>query len=194
MADSMAQGAKEFGRGIFQGVTGVVMEVRKAGMKALSMQPPQVQFPFPCFRRCCHKENVGVNLLGRTVTKTHPGLATGPLLENKSVRMLRSFAPIPSLLLRSGSSFSASRQRRILLHTCDTCNCNPFSFPWMCVSCHIVCVGVVVFLLVPLSLTSERRRRGFWASERAWSRGSSASRLRYDPPPPPPHSSSCTAP
>lgn len=27
MADSMAQGAKEFGRGIFQGVTGVVMEV-----------------------------------------------------------------------------------------------------------------------------------------------------------------------
>ena len=28
MADSMAQGAKEFGRGIFQGVTGVVMEVR----------------------------------------------------------------------------------------------------------------------------------------------------------------------
>lgn len=29
MADSMAQGAKEFGRGIFQGVTGVVMEVTK---------------------------------------------------------------------------------------------------------------------------------------------------------------------
>lgn len=28
MADSMAQGAKEFGRGLFQGVTGVVMEVR----------------------------------------------------------------------------------------------------------------------------------------------------------------------
>lgn len=28
MADSMAQGAKELGRGIFQGVTGVVMEVR----------------------------------------------------------------------------------------------------------------------------------------------------------------------
>lgn len=27
MADSMAHGAKEFGRGIFQGVTGVVMEV-----------------------------------------------------------------------------------------------------------------------------------------------------------------------
>lgn len=27
MADSMAYGAKEFGRGLFQGVTGVVMEV-----------------------------------------------------------------------------------------------------------------------------------------------------------------------
>ncbi|CAN0024439.1 unnamed protein product, partial [Choristocarpus tenellus] len=29
MADSMTQGALEFGRGLFQGVTGIVMEVRK---------------------------------------------------------------------------------------------------------------------------------------------------------------------
>lgn len=37
MADSMAHGAKEFGRGIFQGVTGVVMEVMLSGGRLCSL-------------------------------------------------------------------------------------------------------------------------------------------------------------